>query len=287
MSKRHVQQSRLSDAQADREKAQRAISLKDADIATLRAEIARLQAEVAEREAKEAPMHVGAVAMIDALGFKGIYRRHKPQAVIERMRAIRREVEDYPNGAVVPSIIRIVNVSDMIVIGLYDVEGDSSLTIASVAFLVSKLLLFAANGEPAFAYRGCIAYGEFEMDDNVLLGPAIDEAAGSAEQAEASIVWCTPSAVRELRSPADEHLFRGDVPLKEGLRYKSYLVRPWLPTQTIHEVTKTMERILGTFDVRAPGREEITIAVKKQLTERFLAEAKDTHKHDPNWTFQV
>lgn len=118
-------------------------------------------------------MHVGAVAMIDALGFKGIYRRHKPQAVIERMRAIRREVEDYPNGAVVPSIIRIVNVSDMIVIGLYDVEGDSSLTIASVAFLVLKLLRFAANGEPALAYRGCIAYGEFEMDDNVLLGPAI------------------------------------------------------------------------------------------------------------------
>jgi hypothetical protein len=114
-----------------------------------------------------------------------------------------------------------------------------------------------------------------------------DEAAGSAEQAEASVVWCTPSAVRGLRSPADEHLFfRGDVPLKEGLRYKSYLVRPWLPTQTIHEVTKTMERILGTFDVRASGREE-TIAVKKQLTERFLAEAKDTHKHDPNWTFQV
>lgn len=286
MSKRHVEQSRLSDAQTDREKAEGESWLKNASIATLTAEITRLQAELAAREAKETQMHIGAVAMIDALGFKGIYRRHKPQAVIERMRTIRSEVTGYPKFAADPSIFRIVNVSDMIAIGLYDIEHDPSLTISSVAFLVSEIVRFAAQGDPAFAYRGCVAYGEFEMEGDVLLGPAIDDAAASAEQAEAAVVWCIPSAVREMGDIGDEHLFLGDVPLKEGLRYRSYLVKPWSPVQAADDVQDTMARILKTFEVRASGREGLAIAVKRQNTERFLIDAQGAHKHDPNWSFQ-
>ena len=287
MSKRLIAKSLLADAQTAKEKAERDNWSKDASIATLTTEISRLQAMVAEREAKEERMHVGAVAMIDALGFKGIYRRHSPKAVIERMQAIRREVTAYPSGAADPSTARIVNVSDMIVMGLHDVEEDPSLTISSVAFLVSNLMRFAALGDPPLAYRGCIAYGEFEMEGDVLLGPAIDEAATSAEQAEAAVVWCTPSAAGKIDSPPNEHLLFGEVPLKGGMRYKSYLVRPWSPTQTVPEVAETMRRILGTFEVRAAGREGLAIAVKKQHTEGFLNDAKRGHKHDPSWNFQV
>ena len=79
----------------------------------------------------------------------------------------------------------------------------------------------AALATKPVAYRGAVSVGYFAIEDNFILGPAVDEAAGLMEVADAAVVWLTPSAEKlrhDLRLPQDNwsHMvIDADVPLKD------------------------------------------------------------------------
>jgi hypothetical protein len=139
---------------------------------------------------------------------------------------------------------------------------------------------------PPLAYRGCVACGEFDIDDIFVLGPAIDEAAEMASQAEGAFVWLTPRT-RDLfealqipgtgefapHLPSYHAVFNSlapfhNVPLKKGNHLLTRVINPlaaWRP-----EVRSDLtSRLMQTFDSR-----DIVVQEKASNTREFLAQAQ-------------
>jgi hypothetical protein len=186
-------------------------------------------------------MKRGALAMFDALGFKGIWQRPaikaNPDVVLRKLQALRRgahgvvdrylppesattqaELEreypwdrsrspDCPNGERVVSRMAIRFLSDTIVVGLTTMSEEEwcrnlqpsddvlqSMTVAIACHVASELMHEAAISAPPLAYRGCVAYGDFEIDGPFIIGEAVDRAATAINLAQGAFVWMLPEA---------------------------------------------------------------------------------------------
>lgn len=240
-------------------------------------------------------MRRGAIVMMDALGFRGIWRAYpdralpKLQELPEIASVIVQGFADAPalrdSGFQIPSL-SYTFLSDTIVIcaqfdeperskrGGYDevlLAGHATSAILSVA---------AVFTEPALAYRGCLAFGEFEVDTThrrFLLGPAVDEAAELMEKANAAIVWMAPSAEAVLQPITSIPGAGADfgpwieypVPLKSGETFKTASIIPYSPGVK-RPPEQIRSAILGSFDDPKRGSPKIEVLVKKQNTEGFL-----------------
>lgn len=244
----------------------------------------------------------GAFAMLDALGFKGIWRKYGHHEVLAKLGALRDSVDakvreqlggedrrDLPEKFFIHAV-RLAFLSDTIVIGVPvrnqrpnhqpSVEAaDGAATIVAATFASHILRLALRDPQPRLAFRGCIAVGEFAVDgdERFIVGPAVDDAAQLHEQAEGAIVWLAPSAQRVmtpnlLASAAPRPLFEYSVPLKGGSAYDTFAVSPFAHAVS-GELREDVENaILETFE-RDDGR--LDVAIKQQNTARFLGAAWD------------
>lgn len=191
-------------------------------------------------------MHEGAFALIDCLGFKGIWKRINDDGVLlDKLRCIVKQVQPQLIAGVPFELLRrkwIISaslLSDSVAISLrYDDEDDrrkgrperktkerekSYLVWLLAASTVKILDLFLEN-QPNLLLRGCITYGEHEQEGNFIVGPAVDYAADNLEVAQGAFVWLHPTAApkyeRAVRavvntinilreSRKDEELLRG------------------------------------------------------------------------------
>src|SRR5713226_6024665 len=190
----------------------------------------------------------GSVAVFDALGFRGIWRRESSQAVLNRLGALADDARNYvgkefgdpdhlaENPGNVLEFVRIVFLSDTVVVGVArkaslasnvrDVPNVDVACAIILAGLVGEILRRAVSQTPRFIYRGCIASGEFDMKQNFLIGPAIDEAVESMDAAQGALVWTMPSTnllLSSIRSPIPG-LVQFDVPLKGGDTFRTGVV---------------------------------------------------------------
>jgi class 3 adenylate cyclase len=168
-------------------------------------------------------MRRGAVAMLDILGFRGVWRAHSAEAVVARLEdlfgATVKETRDY-HSAVHENADNFVAfagatfLSDTFVFGItakspeamsegqfakdlelqFTDEHTSAEAIRIAAMRVAELQRQGLQGDPPFAFRGCIAFGEFGLTDRFLIGPAVDEAASGMNAAHGAVVWLAPSA---------------------------------------------------------------------------------------------
>lgn len=192
--------------------------------------------------------------MLDILGFKGIWRRHRPQDVVQRLHAIR----DYchgmrdlrPDGAPPPSnpdeyaYVRFL--SDTIVIARYcDDENPLSVlrSFANVLTLVSGAMIATLDDPLPLPIRGAVVTGQFLIDDVFLIGPAIDEAAHNERAANAAIVWLADSARQKMEAAIQDaearqlarvqslmlkaHTPEYEVPLKNGGHHAARVINPF------------------------------------------------------------
>jgi len=191
-------------------------------------------------------MHKGAVVMLDILGFRGIWRREKAEAVIGRLEELADEVRsqaaEIERGSRTSddSFITVCQpafLSDTIVLGLkpnvparlnrteiavtlgitFDEASISGEAVAAGARMAADLQRAALRGRPAFALRGCIAFGDFGITDRFIIGESVDEAAEGMNSAHGALVWLAPSADRfeQPRKPWSHYpLLRYDVPVK-------------------------------------------------------------------------
>jgi len=225
------------------------------------------------------PFPNGAVAVVDALGFKGIWKRAMhPQVVFdalstskERVKADEKMLTGYLKGV---GSFTVRFFSDSVVIVC---TGDlpPGLAINAVASSVASLMaaaLLPSHPEVRLTYRGCIAYGPIIAHDEFFVGSAIDEAAEASSCAEAAVAWLLPSAVAHIRvEDVEPYLVPWGVPTKVPGNLNTYIVNPF-PQFEESELTEgeAMTRCLATFGA-APS---LSVAIKKQNTENALQVAR-------------
>jgi hypothetical protein len=229
------------------------------------------------REGRRPTVAQGAVAIIDALGFRGIYRPHGVEKIVktlsrakERLEEghdIRRIVEEPP--------ISIVCFSDTIVMSTYARNGDElGKAVAHLAAAVASFL-YQAITDPKrvpLLYRGCIAAGELTVTEDLFIGPAVDEAAEWYERANAAVVWLTPQANRlAAENGVDLALVEWTVPLKQAGSLETLVVNPlwFLGLDREKSIEEHVKKYLDAFE-RPGGALSVDVIVKKQQTHRFL-----------------
>lgn len=249
-------------------------------------------------------MRRGAVAVIDALGFRGIWRQINPAKMLERLHDLRRKTEDVRRdfndryqeqhrvltGPVEPEL-NVMSLSDTIVVsanvkGVSDAIKSDVMSLNLATFATSAIITLAAQESPVLVYRGCVAVGEFEVEPPFMIGPAVDEAAAGESLAEAAVVWCSPSAEQAVRKASQIvgeetakpiGCLRWNVPMKGGGQYQTYAVIPYFRIgDRLPNIDDIQGRILASFD-----ETRLDVAIKKQNTERFLREAATATRNRP------
>ena len=215
-------------------------------------------------------MKSGVVAMLDALGFKGIWDREDPAAVVAQLHSAQAHEGQFDLHGF---DAQFAFLSDTVVIACGFGDRPPIEALYYVCFRVGYFLESMLTCErPRLAYRGAIAAGKYLIDGTVILGEAIDNAAVSEKQAAGPVVWLTESATRLLPSdfaPKAEDAAQGaffmmpfDVTMKPSVAGgERWMQRTFVvpPTVAVHE---TAPRLL---DVVAGAPE------KKEEAERLAA----------------
>lgn len=247
-------------------------------------------------------MQTGTLAMFDALGFKRIWSRADvkadPQCVIQKLINSERSARNFieksfgsTDGAIAHSGnqlggLKVLFLSDTIVVGVFS-KSREQLAAAEVPYSVewnmltacsyaSAIQRSAALSPPPLAYRGCVTYGQFDVQENFLIGPAIDEAAESMDKAQGAFTWLTSSALArldhvksELASLASHSLVPYRVPLKGGDAFETFTVCPFdwagLPAGYGSVSSAILDTFVGSLDVD----------IKRQNTARFFTYAEE------------
>jgi len=233
-------------------------------------------------------LDLGAIAILDALGFKGIWARENTRAVLDRLIALRRTGLDLQgedcSGVLVNDLglrHRVRCMSDTIVVTVV-VKGPNAPTRAlykamfSAAMIAGQIMYNALHGTPAFLFRGCIAAGKMKEQADFLIGPAVDEAAERFEVAAGPFLWLAPSALAVHERYEDTFNDRLEpaimlpykVPLKNGKKAKTQAFTYFgiINSRDWREALK--QRLLTSFGTE-PLRPDIK--AKKQNAAKFLA----------------
>ena len=233
----------------------------------------------------------GAVVMMDALVFKGIWQHHQLDPVLRRLRLLEEIFDEFGQSfqTMVAGALgfrtRVTFLSDTIVVACYQERLEGRLVLSSGLVAIALGLAGYAyhagasdirNGEPVdapLAFRGAISFGEFYLDERYLVGPAIDDAAAWMNRPQGALVMLTPSALKEyVAASSPAHACRWNVPLD-----KEDFLATWVASPFAHDnggpETKweIADLILGTFD--KDGAPSKVRAVYKPNTHAFLEEA--------------
>jgi len=165
-------------------------------------------------------MKSGAFAFLDCLGFKGIWQRVDPRLVLKKLTGIQghyllESAKDSASFSLIRcGLIRtkVLCLSDSIAISLtFDEEihrekglGDFHL-IGAISTIVSTIIDSYLRTKPHLILRGCITFGEHAIEENFMIGPAVDDAVENERKADGAFIWFTRVA-EELRTQFDDHM---------------------------------------------------------------------------------
>jgi hypothetical protein len=220
-------------------------------------------------------MRTGAVALIDALGFRGIWRRYDPDAVLTELKAaknqIEQQVERHAQTYMDPQVAFL---SDTIAISTLVRETKNHRLAWAVLYLVNVIadvLDLRLRSNVPLAYRGAIAVGNYEVSSHFLIGEAIDEAANARDLAQGAFIWITPEARNEVaqllkdKPECTTGLVEFEVPLKSGDTFSTFTVSPIARVRSENDAHVLTQRLLGTFSSR-----RMDVAIKRQNTIRHM-----------------
>jgi hypothetical protein len=154
--------------------------------------------------------------------------------------------------------------------------------LAVAAMSVGYLLKRAAVAEFPLVFRGAITVGEMAVvDENIYVGPAINEASTLYEQADGAFVWLAPAA-SEIRLPntlGRNHraLVEHDVPLRDGRKIHTKVVNPFI--DMMPSAQPGIDVRAGI--VRAMRGDRVDVVIKRQNTIEFLDHVVATEPPPP------
>lgn len=234
----------------------------------------------------------GAVALVDCLGFKGIWSRYSPQDLLAQMKLLRRETLQFRGaGNVVIGTHRYLRneirfMSDTVVItsriaNNWNVPVAPYASVYRVSQIAAHLVWSALCAGIPMSFRGCITYGKFIAEDQFLLGPAIDEAASLEREAEGAFVWLAPSGLAVCKAEPMELAISGrlepdvmlpwSIPLKGGRSYDTLALHfgvTHMPATRWNEILVSLKSTFLNSNGVAPSFE---VEIKRQNTLRYLA----------------
>lgn len=223
-------------------------------------------------------MNNGAVALIDALGFRGIWGRHSPDGVLRSLKEMQQWMEQRVQDQfkTQPAFqCKIAFLSDTIAASMSvdaPSEHQAALNVIYLADTISWILERTLRSSIPLAYRGAIAVGSYEVSPHFLIGQAVDDAASAYELANAAVIWLTPAARNHVagwlsNQPRNTHLVKFGVPLKGGDSFDTYTVSPLEQARDNADANNLSLTLLSTF-----VGSSIDVAMKRQNTIRHLRE---------------
>jgi hypothetical protein len=156
-------------------------------------------------------MKTGAFALLDCLGFKGIWKHVSPDSVIGKLDSIEEWIgmgewaKKLTFTTDNPNLIsgKLILLSDTIAVSVTkndDAKGLPGLIpIAFMVDLVEEIYTRFLVDKPHLLLRGCITYGEHLVSDRFIIGPAVDRAAEYEKLPNGAFVWLEPAAAKEYR----------------------------------------------------------------------------------------
>ena len=183
-------------------------------------------------------MNLGAIAVLDVLGFKGIWNREDSRVVIRRMKELRRlclglRGEDGAGALMEEDYFRhrIRWMSDTLVVTVVLRDRNPPRrplykAACAAALIAGAVIEDALRGRPPLLLRGCIAVGGLVEDASTLIGPAVDEAASLFKRPDGPFLVLAPSAMQIAAEFADTYgerlvpnlMLPYRVPLNDGSR---------------------------------------------------------------------
>lgn len=235
-------------------------------------------------------LSIGAVALVDCLGFKGIWSRADPGALLAQMKSLRKEALEYRGaGNVLIGTHRYLQneirfMSDTVIVTCRISNKWKSAqapyeSIFRVSQVTSLLIQSALCSGIPLGYRGCITFGNFLVESQFLLGPAIDEAASLEREAEGAFVWLAPSALRQFNNRQDEFMIRQlepgemlpwNVPMKNGRTYETLALNLGLTHSQDSRWDQIISGLETSFNPNARSL-SLEVEMKRQNTMRYIS----------------
>ena len=179
----------------------------------------------------------GVIVLIDASGMKGIWNREDPFTVLKRWQeaknnifvAVRGLGTDLEFHGYDQRKLKFDAFSDTIIISSPITSGGvgnkGPKPFWQAIMLTGRMLmgLYRNSVSDDFFFRGCVSTGEFFRSKDMIIGPAIDEAAEYYGLPEWSGISCAPSAskklthAKEMGVSLENSFIQYDIPLKGGL----------------------------------------------------------------------
>lgn len=165
----------------------------------------------------------GVIVLLDALGVKGIWKNQDPQKILDSWNGVIDNVNlDVKEAKKLGMTLEFDAFSDTLIISITGGEIDAM--IKRMAFSLYTLIPFAIT--QGINFRGCMSLGKFYKSENMIIGPAIDEAAMYYEKSDWIGVFATPSVYSRIKknySNFIDHLIEYNIPTKNKV-IKSYAV---------------------------------------------------------------
>ncbi|MGH8280086.1 MAG: hypothetical protein ACRETQ_11075 [Gammaproteobacteria bacterium] len=216
------------------------------------------------------------MAIIDAMGFRGIWERYDPNHVLNALKNMKGWFEQriQHQFSTQPCMkCAVAFLSDTIAVSMSlegSIENREAMSVIYLGDVISWVLDRALRSNFPLAYRGTIAVGNYEISSNFLIGGAIDEAASLHELAQGAFIWLAPQARDYVahwlqNQPHNTHFVKFDVPLKGGGTFNTYTVSPLEQTRNENDANDLAEKLIGTF-CNFP----VNVAIKRQNTLKHL-----------------
>lgn len=146
-------------------------------------------------------MRTGAFAMLDCLGFKGIWNKTKPETVLEKLKTAASKKQEIIKVLFddLPVKAEVIFLSDTVVIGVSlpnppACDEEKGMLVWCASRIAYEYANEFRQGNVPLVFRGCIGFGEFVIEENFILGPIVDEVASHMSVAEGAFIWALPEA---------------------------------------------------------------------------------------------
>lgn len=240
-------------------------------------------------------MKNGAFALIDCLGFKGLWKNGHEQ-LLSKLRLVKNSMLEglqafskSPNHSLhfnpdyfTPEV-RLL--SDTVAISLTSSknENDPFSDLLAIAAIIQAVIDLFLENEPQLLLRGCITHGKHHIEDNFLIGPAVDEAAEYMDSAQGAFVWFLPNAATIIESTLafmekDRDMIFSflnamcpsyQVPIKGGHYLDTRVINPII-NKSPEVAGRLMEVCAKVMDVN-----KMDVWMKRQHTLEFLTYCKE------------
>ncbi|MGB7606670.1 MAG: hypothetical protein WBL93_14460 [Lutisporaceae bacterium] len=175
-------------------------------------------------------MNLGAITLLDILGWKGIWQRksnavedllHMLNGIDKKIEALLKKDKIKNHENTFKNLkIEVKSISDTIALVTY---GDCNPCLEFHAIMSN--LIITTSIRKGIPVRGATCYGYFTTQNNIMVGPAVDEVASWYEQADWIGVILTPSALFQIDMEKFTHKKRlklYNAPIKQYGRFETY-----------------------------------------------------------------